>query len=270
MQAERPRRPKRYAGDGEVCATRDTPLDSVLQYGPHSCAMSHSENASGYRPAQPDRSSTVRTGTMLLVVLLWFGVEARAEPEIRIERKENAFYVDARLRVDAHHHIAWQVLTDYNNLARFVPGMQTSEIVSGPGQPLLLRQTGQSGFLVFNVPVDVTVRIDEILLEAVRFQAVAGSLSNKSGEWRLEEQGEATLLLYRASITPGFWVPTLIAAPAMARDIGRKLTGVANEIRRRATDAKSLPKGTSGAKPIVAATASLNQLDDEGVAHVRI
>ncbi|MBM3357818.1 MAG: hypothetical protein FJY54_08835 [Betaproteobacteria bacterium] len=183
-------------------------------------------------------------GPILLLMLLWFGTAARAEPEIRIERKEDVFYIDARLRVDAHHHIAWEVLTDYNNLARFVPGMQSSEIVSGPGQPLLLRQTGQSGFLVFNVPVEVTVRIDEIPLEAVRFRAISGNLNNKAGEWRLEEHGDATLLWYRARITPGFWVPALLATPVMVRDIARKLTGVAKEIQRRATGTIS---GTTGA-----------------------
>ena len=86
---------------------------------------------------------------LLLVGLLWASVTALAEPEMRIVRNQGAFRIDASLRVDAHHHIAWQVLTDYNNLARFVPGMQTSQVVSGPGEPLLLKQTGQSGFLLF-------------------------------------------------------------------------------------------------------------------------
>ncbi len=89
--------------------------------------------------------------SLLLSGLLWASMTASAEPEIRIERNQGAFMIDASLRVDAHHHIAWQVLTDYNNLARFVPGMLTSEIVSGPGEPLLLKQTGQSGFLLFRL-----------------------------------------------------------------------------------------------------------------------
>lgn len=60
--------------------------------------------------------------SLLLLGLMWVSVTAWAEPEIRIERDQGAFRIDASLRVDAHHHIAWQVLTDYNNLARFVPG----------------------------------------------------------------------------------------------------------------------------------------------------
>ena len=171
---------------------------------------------------------------VLLFGLLWASVTASAEPEIRIARDQDAFKIDASLRVDAHHHIAWQVLTDYNNLARFVPGMQTSQVVSEPGEPLLLKQTGQSGFLLFTLPIEVLVRITETPLEAIRFEAVGGSFKNKQGEWRIERQDDATLLIYRASISPGFWVPPLIGTAVIGQDVRNKLLGVAREMRRRA------------------------------------
>ena len=184
-----------------------------------------------------------RASRLLLSGLLWAGVSASAEPEIRIERNQDEIRIDASLRVDAHHHIAWQVLTDYNNLARFVPGMQTSQIVSGPGEPLLLKQTGQSGFLLFKLPIEVVVRIAETPLEAIRFEAVGGSFKNKHGEWRIERQGDATLLIYRANIVPGFWVPPLIGAAVIGQDVRNKLTGVAQEMQRRAASEIS---GASG------------------------
>ncbi len=75
------------------------------------------------------------------------------------------------------------MLTDYNNLAAFVPGMRTSRIVSAPGEPLLVRSTGQSGFLFFSVPVEIVTRMEELPIEAIRFYAVGGNLKSKSGEW---------------------------------------------------------------------------------------
>ena len=183
---------------------------------------------------------------VLLFGLLGASVTASAEPEIRIARDQDAFKIDASLRVDAHHHIAWQVLTDYNNLARFVPGMQTSQVVSGPGEPLLLKQTGQSGFLLFTLPIEVLVRITETPLEAIRFEAVGGSFKNKQGEWRIERQDDATLLIYRASIAPGFWVPPQIGTAVIGQDVRNKLLGIAREMRRRAAAELS---GNSGQVP---------------------
>ncbi len=183
---------------------------------------------------------------LLLSGLLSAGIAASAEPEIRIERNQDAIRINASLRVDAHHHIAWQVLTDYNNLARFVPGMQTSQIVSGPGEPLLLKQTGQSGFLLFMLPIEVLVRITETPLEVIRFEAVGGSFKNKQGEWRIEGQNDATLLIYRASIVPGFWVPPLIGPAVMGQDVRSKLMGLAREMQRRAATVATVATVASG------------------------
>lgn len=176
--------------------------------------------------------------SLLALCLLWFSTDAMAERDVRIARDADTIRIDARLRVDVHHHIAWQVLTDYDNLARFVPGLLTSRIVSEPGAPLLLQQTGQSGFLWLTLPIEVVVQIVEIPLEAIRFSAVSGTLKSKSGEWRIEAQGDATLLIYRASIVPGFWMPPLIGTAMMGQDVRSKLVGVANEMTRRAAAAQ--------------------------------
>ena len=184
-------------------------------------------------------SKSDRASALLLSGLLCASVAASAEPEIRIERNQDAIVINASLRVDVHHHIAWQVLTDYDNLARFVPGMQSSKIVSRPGEPLLLKQTGQSGFLLFSLPIEVLVQVTEAPLEAVRFHGVGGSFKNKHGEWRIEPQGDATLLIYQANIVPGFWVPPLIGPTVMGQDVRSKLLALAQEMRRRAASAVS-------------------------------
>ena len=177
---------------------------------------------------------------LLALCLLSFSAEALAERDVRIARDAETIRIDARLQVNAHHHIAWQVLTDYDNLARFVPGLTSSRIVSEPGAPLLLKQTGRSGLLLLTVPVEVVVQIEETSLEAIRFFAVSGTLKSKSGEWRIEAQDDTTLPIYRANIVPEFWVPPLIGSAVMSQDVRNKLVGVANEVMRRAATAQSV------------------------------
>lgn len=118
---------------------------------------------------------------VLLPCLLWAGAAVWAGPDIQVERKQDSIHIEASLHVAAHHHVAWQVLTDYDNLASFVPGLQTSRGVSGAGEPLLLRQAGQSGHVV-----------------------------------------------------PGFWVPPLVGSAVIGQDVRNMLTGVTQEIQRRA------------------------------------
>lgn len=197
-------------------------------------ARLHREAVSGVmKPVSRASRIRERRSYLLFAGFLWSSPAVSAEPNIWIERAQDEIRIEASLEVPAHDHIAWQVLTDYNNLAAFVPGMRSSEIVSAPGEPLLLKQTGQSGFLLLSLPVDVVTRIVETPLERIQFYAVGGSLKSKSGEWRIEPRGDATVMIYRASIVPGFWVPPLIGAAVIGQDVRRKLAGVGQEILRR-------------------------------------
>ena len=127
-----------------------------------------------------DRRIGTRFSRSLALSLTWISLAAAAEVTVKVERQENAFQVEANLLVAVDKGVAWQVLTDYDNLASFVPGMRSSRIVSAPGEPLLLEQKGESGFLWFRVPIEVVSRVEEAPLNTIRFQSVGGNLTNKS------------------------------------------------------------------------------------------
>lgn len=166
------------------------------------------------------------------------------EPSIQIDRTEASVRVTASLRIEVHHHLAWEVLTDYDNLARYVLDMKSSRIVSAPGDPIILRQTGLSGFLFFNVPIEIVARLEEVALESIRFYTIGGNLKQMSGEWRVVRLDEATQIIYQANIVAGFWVPPLIGTGLIAEDVRKKLNGIAQEMRRRAAR-QARPVGAS-------------------------
>jgi len=171
---------------------------------------------------------------LLALSLAWISLATLAEVSVRIERQEDAFNVEADLLVAVDKRVAWQVLTDYNNLASFVPGMRSSRIVSAPGEPLLVEQKGESGFLLFRVPIEVVARVKEVPFGTVRFQSVGGNLTNKRAEWDLRRHDHATRVNYRANITPGFLLPPIIGPALVGRDVRIMLESVAREMLRRA------------------------------------
>ena len=181
-----------------------------------------------------DRKIGTRFSRSLALSLTWISLAAAAEVTVKVERQENAFQVEANLLVAVDKGIAWQVLTDYDNLASFVPGMRSSRIVSAPGEPLLLEQKGESGFLLFRMPIEVVSRVEEAPLNTIRFQSVGGNLKNQSGEWALDRHDHATRVSYRANITPGFALPPLIGPAIVSRDVRITVESVAREMLRRA------------------------------------
>lgn len=165
-----------------------------------------------------------------LVVASWF---AHADPEVTVERRHGVFQVRAEAPAAVDAGIAWQVLTDYNRLAEFVPDMRVSRIISAPGQPLLLEQKGEAGFLLFSISIEVVLQVDETPPERLGFRAVSGNMKQMHGEWRISRADQAIRLSYAAEIEPDFWVPPLIGTALMRRDIGKQVAGVVQEMLRR-------------------------------------
>lgn len=184
---------------------------------------------------------------LLVLYLVCIGLARGAEVDVRIERQDDTFNVEANVLIATDPRVAWNVLTDYGNLANFVPGMTSSRIVSAPGQPLLLEQKGESGFLMLRVPIDVVSRIEEVPPSVVRFQSVGGNLRNKQGEWAVARHDHATRVTYRASITPGFSLPPLIGPAIVGRDVKMMVESVAGEMLRRAVSTPS-PAGAGPAE----------------------
>jgi len=174
----------------------------------------------------------LRLAPALLLALSAHGTAS--EVSVRIEQLGEVYTVEAGFVANAAPPVAWRVLTDYDGLAGFVPGMRSSRIVSAPGEPVVLEQKGTSGILFLRVPIEVLARIDEVPMKSVKFQSIGGSLRNKRGEWVLAGHDHATRVEYRAQITPGFSLPPLLGPAIMGQNVRGMVEAVAREMARRA------------------------------------
>lgn len=165
--------------------------------------------------------------------LLLYPTTARSQPVVSVTRSGEAYQVNVRMDVVGSRALVWRVLTDYENLQRFVPGMQSSRIVSGPGEPLLLEQKGESGVLFFKLTTTTVSRIFETPESEIRFDLVSGNLKRMQGSWTLTPHDHAVGVGYRAELVPEFAVPPLIGPAVMVQNVKAMVEGVAREIERR-------------------------------------
>lgn len=165
--------------------------------------------------------------------LLLHPATASSEPVVSVTKSGESYQVNVRIDIVGSRALVWRVLTDYENLQRFVPGMQSSRIVSGRGEPLLLEQRGESGVLFFKVTTTTVSRILEVPESAIRFDLVSGNLKRMQGAWTLAPHDHAISVGYRAELVPEFAVPPLIGPAVMAQNVKTMVEGVAREIERR-------------------------------------
>lgn len=149
------------------------------------------------------------------------------------------------VRVAASPELAFAVLTDYDRMADFLPGVLASEVVSRKGNAVIIEQSADQGVLLFSQRVDARLSIVEAPPHRLTIRAIAGSFKELTGSYLLTRQQDHTLIEYRARFVPDFHLPPMIGMYAVQRSLERHLGALAEEIERRlAQDEAGVPSGT--------------------------
>lgn len=165
--------------------------------------------------------------------------DAGGEVVVETRRSGDAVEVQAHALLAAPMPLVWQVLTDYERMPRFIPGIAKSVVRERQGNHLLVEHSGDARFLIFSFPIDVTLEVDESPMVWVSSRAVGGNVRRMIGRYDLsEEAGRGVLLRYSGLIEPDFQLPPLIGAVALRSTIREEFTAMVAEIERRARGAK--------------------------------
>jgi len=154
----------------------------------------------------------------------------------RVDRSMLSGNVDilAYIDVPADLQAAWQVLTDYNKLAEFVPDMESSRILSKPGEAIKVYQRGKKSWLLIDMPLELVFRMDETHPSRIRFSLVSGNISDMYGEWRLSTFGQGVRIKYTAHMKPGLFSPRVPGDSLLIEsDIDNMMQAIGQEILRR-------------------------------------
>ncbi|HJV01232.1 MAG TPA: SRPBCC family protein [Burkholderiaceae bacterium] len=130
---------------------------------------------------------------------------------------------------------SWQVLTGYQRLQEFVPGLLSSTLLSRSGPEVVLEQEGVAGFLFLQQTIHLVVRVIEQPFSTLDISLISGDMQHYASHWELlpAAQGSATRISYCGSMVPDFYVPPLIGSVIMRADVRQMMAAVIAEIGRR-------------------------------------
>jgi ribosome-associated toxin RatA of RatAB toxin-antitoxin module len=167
----------------------------------------------------------------LWIVLLAAAAQA-AEVTVNAARSGDALQVEASAELEGSLTRAWQVLTDYDRLAAFVPDLQVSRVVSRERNSALVEQRGAARLLFFSYPMDVRLAITEYPRERVESRAVAGNFREMRSTYTLEMREGRVLLRYSGRMVPDFYVPPLIGTLVLRHNVESAFRALVDEIER--------------------------------------
>jgi ribosome-associated toxin RatA of RatAB toxin-antitoxin module len=170
-----------------------------------------------------------------LIVALW-SVAANAAEGLSVEttRRGEAVEVQAYALLDAEYDTVWSTLTDYNRLPEFVPGMSASRVLERQGNTWTVEQRGESRFLFFSYPVEVTVLVTARPPWALDVRLLKGSLKRLDGGYRVEESPGGKIALRWIGLVEPASLPPLLGELVMRANFRSQFAGMVREIERRA------------------------------------
>jgi ribosome-associated toxin RatA of RatAB toxin-antitoxin module len=180
-----------------------------------------------------------------LVLLLFLLPQALAgEIAIDAARRGPAIVVSAQADLHADVRTAWQVLTDYDRYASFIPDLTVSRVLSrGPGSAVV-EQRGEARFLFLSYPLEVRLAVAETPYRSVRSRAIAGNFRELVGRYELEPTRGGLRLVYSGRMVLGEEPPGLVDVFVIRRNVARQFEALVREIDRRAAGGGAeIPKG---------------------------
>ena len=162
--------------------------------------------------------------------------------ETHIERQGEYITVNASALLQVDARIAWEVLSDYDHLAQFIPDVKSSRVVSRDGNRVRVEQKGEFGFFFYRQPVDVSLEVLEQPPHRIDARRVAGNIRELETRYELGTSAAGVRFDYSGRFIPAFSLPPLIGIPIVRRIVERRFRAMVEEIVRRDALARGRPK----------------------------
>jgi hypothetical protein len=163
------------------------------------------------------------------------------EPQVTVREQNGVYSVTARFQVMQPPAIALAVLTDYDNIPRFMPQIKTSVVLERDGEHVIVQQEAVSRLIAFSKRVHLVLDIAEAP-DALYFRDRCGrSFIRYEGAWRTSERQGRTEIVYELTTQPAFDVPEFLVKRLLKRDAAATIEQLRREMAARSSHGPTAP-----------------------------
>jgi carbon monoxide dehydrogenase subunit G len=177
-------------------------------------------------------------GWLLAVVLAAAGnVAIAADSPIRtldVAYEGDAYILNAVMFAPVPQAVAWDVLTDFDHMAQWVPNVAESKAIARDGSAVTVQQHGVAKFGAASFPYTTERRIDLKPQSAIKTTQLKGSLRRVESALQLEPEGKGTRINYHLEIVPSGLAGAVMSKKFLEHEITEQFTAIVGEMTRRA------------------------------------
>jgi len=168
---------------------------------------------------------------------------------VKVVRDGATMKVDSELRVRANPRDVWDVLTDYDNMPRFVSTLKASTIEKRSGNRLQVTQRGTVQFGLLGFPFTTVRQIDLVPYTEVHTTVLDGSMKSSEFVTTIIAAPGETRILQHGTVVPDIWIPPGIGPAIIAERTRVQWQEFRTEILRRSANSIQPAPSASSISP---------------------
>jgi hypothetical protein len=174
----------------------------------------------------------------LAALLAWTPDAARAAGDtsdiVVHARKDGAtIEVEVDCPVDAPRAVVWDVLTDYDRMAKFISNLEVSAVRMRMGDRLQVHQKGKASRGPLTFPFESVREIEFVPQTEIRSRMISGDTMPASFTTRIETAGNRLHIVHTGTYTPSIWVPPVVGTALIEMETRKQYGEIRDEIARR-------------------------------------
>jgi carbon monoxide dehydrogenase subunit G len=146
----------------------------------------------------------------------------------------DTYVLNAVMFAPVAQSIAWDVLTDFDHMAQWVPNVTESKVLKRDDTTVMIEQRGVAKYGAVSFPYTTERKIDLKPQSAINSLQVKGSLRRVASTMLVEPDGKGTRLTYHLEIVPSFLASALLSKDFLEHEIGEQFGAIIGEMVRRA------------------------------------
>lgn len=174
------------------------------------------------------------TRAALAIAWVWANPAAAADPpSINFQMQGTHLLISGELSVAASAATAWSILTDYERVPEFVPGIRVSRVVEASGNGKVLEQQGEMLANNMRMFYQGTMRISEEPPDKIGIQFLSGTFSNMQGQWLITGKRAPVKLSYRLDYDAMTPFPSPVIVGMIQQQVLMWVSSLGAEMERR-------------------------------------
>ncbi|HLO64292.1 MAG TPA: SRPBCC family protein [Azonexus sp.] len=178
-------------------------------------------------------AASLRILTMLLLAGLALPGLALTDEDVKVEYRDGTYIASLRTRTPAPPPIVLAVLTDFEHMAEFMPGLISSRIVAHQGNVYQVSQRGKISFGPFSMSYESLRQIEVMDGQRILSRSLAGSARRMQSEMRIQPMEHGTRLEYHIEVEPESWIPSSLGANFLQHELAEQFNALTKEMFRR-------------------------------------